>query len=552
MRCVKEESKGGFLFVDSSKANQETPFVFEEMVFDGNEAWRGKNIFVVERDLNRTVSERAFCFDFESLKDDENAFVGRDVFNETTDLFRFLVSFSSGHIYVGEKGFDVKRCGSERDPCCSFWKGMQQLEVGAEKKAIFIWEKTKITDGFDLSEMVIASASLARRKAASPHGITNADGFEGQLATLEFEGSDSSGSGGYVKNRKTLLLEMINLLVKSSLQNEKKAVIINEDGMLNITDCSFSLKEIPEQEGNINMVRMEKGRMVVCRLSCESTSFCESVLLVNGDGVECDLNKIVFTSVSFRSGSVVETFAMEESVKGSHEGCVVSLCNSTFSSITCNGVEPSGMISEGSGGAELVVNGSRFEGCLGNKSMKGGVCLFELSEGGVMRMVDCLMVRCGCSMEGRGGGVYVATRLTEDLDFCFVNMNFSANSAKAGRDIFVECHRISRQINETQFLMDLRESVYVRLNAICGIDRTEHTSEPIDLMSIIAIFQSDIIVLSNALGKNGKNERNCGSRANPCLSIEYGLGHVTRDVEARMLVDEESKLMSEVDLHDLT
>ncbi|KAH7830780.1 uncharacterized protein MONOS_3567 [Monocercomonoides exilis] len=551
-RCVKEESKGGFLFVDSSKANQETPFVFEEMVFDGNEAWRGKNIFVVERDLNRTVSERVFHFDFESLKDDENAFEGRDVFNEATDLFRFLVSFSSGHIYVGEKGFDVKRCGSERDPCCSFWKGMQQLEVGAEKKAIFIWEKTKITDGFDLSEMVIASASLVSRKAASPHGITNADGYENQMATLEFERSDSSGSGGYVKNRKALLLEMLNLLVKSSLQNEKKAAIINEDGMLNITDCSFSVKEVPEQEGNINMVRMEKGRMVVCRLSCESTSFCESVLLVNGDGVECDLNEIVFTSVSFRSGSVVETFAMEESVKRSHEGCVVSLCNSTFSSITGNGVEPSGMISEGSEGAELVVNGSRFEGCLGNKSMKGGVCLFELSEGGVMRMVDCLMVRCGCSMEGRGGGVYVATRLTEDLDFCFVNMNFSANSAKAGRDIYVECHRISRQINETQFLMDLRESVYVRLNAICGIDRTEHTSEPIDLMSIIAIFQSDSIVLSSALEKNGKNERNCGSLANPCLSIEYGLSHVTRDVEARMLVDEESKLMSEVDLHDLT
>ncbi|KAH7816117.1 uncharacterized protein MONOS_18256 [Monocercomonoides exilis] len=134
------------------------------------------------------------------------------------------------------------------------------------------------------------------------------------------------------------------------------------------------------------------------------------------------------------------------------------------------------------------------------------------------------------------------------LSFVFEKVSFSANTAGVGNDIFVECYNISCQINETQFRFDLREESYARLNAIYGLDATEHTGST-NLIDFITIHQSDTIIVS---GNGGVDERQCGTRSLPCQSIDYGLAHLTADFISQMFVDGESAIKGEVELDEMS
>eukprot|EP00770_Monocercomonoides_exilis_P011273 MONOS_11219.1-p1 / transcript=MONOS_11219.1 / gene=MONOS_11219 / organism=Monocercomonoides_exilis_PA203 / gene_product=unspecified product / transcript_product=unspecified product / location=Mono_scaffold00551:37732-40956(+) / protein_length=1074 / sequence_SO=supercontig / SO=protein_coding / is_pseudo=false len=159
------------------------------------------------------------------------------------------------------------------------------------------------------------------------------------------------------------------------------------------------------------------------------------------------------------------------------------------------------------------------------------------------------MSRCSCeSNSGKGGGVYLESKERGVLSFVFEKVSFSANTAGVGNDIFVECYNISCQINETQFRFDLREESYARLNAIYGLDATEHTGST-NLIDFITIHQSDTIIVS---GNGGVDERQCGTRSLPCQSIDYGLAHLTADFISQMFVDGESAIKGEVELDEMS
>eukprot|EP00770_Monocercomonoides_exilis_P012359 MONOS_12303.1-p1 / transcript=MONOS_12303.1 / gene=MONOS_12303 / organism=Monocercomonoides_exilis_PA203 / gene_product=unspecified product / transcript_product=unspecified product / location=Mono_scaffold00673:34-3056(-) / protein_length=978 / sequence_SO=supercontig / SO=protein_coding / is_pseudo=false len=114
-QCKCNECGGG-IFLSLMDANA----MFElsgNLIFDGNEAEFGKNMFILASDLNKTVTNDSFNFDYSSMKDDNNLFVGSDDFHSNKDLFMFLIPYSSFEIFISSEGFDVARCGSEEEPC---------------------------------------------------------------------------------------------------------------------------------------------------------------------------------------------------------------------------------------------------------------------------------------------------------------------------------------------------------------------------------------------------------------------------------------------------
>eukprot|EP00770_Monocercomonoides_exilis_P007406 MONOS_7367.1-p1 / transcript=MONOS_7367.1 / gene=MONOS_7367 / organism=Monocercomonoides_exilis_PA203 / gene_product=unspecified product / transcript_product=unspecified product / location=Mono_scaffold00250:586-1606(-) / protein_length=266 / sequence_SO=supercontig / SO=protein_coding / is_pseudo=false len=173
--------------------------------------------------------------------------------------------------------------------------------------------------------------------------------------------------------------------------------------------------------------------------------------------------------------------------------------------------------------------------------------LFVLSGSGAFRISRSTISRCCCSQSGKGGGVYFRSRETGRLNFVFEKMNWGANTAGVGNDIFVECYNITSQINETQFHFDLREKYYVQLNAIYGADVTEHTGDT-NLIDFITIHQSDTIIVSSM---NGSNERQCGTYTLPCYSIDYGLMHLTSEFMSLVFADGASVINGELRLEEM-
>ncbi|KAH7829603.1 uncharacterized protein MONOS_20 [Monocercomonoides exilis] len=135
--------------------------------------------------------------------------------------------------------------------------------------------------------------------------------------------------------------------------------------------------------------------------------------------------------------------------------------------------------------AEII--NSALEVCAAGSSAKRGAVFADLSKESMIQVVNSKVIQCGCSVTmGKGGGLYLALKYSGEQGMLFERDEFDSKSGKEGRDIFIECWNISRQINETLFKLDLSGSEFVRYNAIFGVD--SESSEAVDLMDFILIF----------------------------------------------------------------
>ncbi|KAH7814704.1 uncharacterized protein MONOS_18473 [Monocercomonoides exilis] len=182
----------------------------------------------------------------------------------------------------------------------------------------------------------------------------------------------------------------------------------------------------------------------------------------------------------------------------------------------------------------------------GGAKPKGGAVFVKLGEGGRFSVMRSTMMRCCCSDEGKGGVFYIEAMRSGVLDFVFQSVSFAGNTAKVGNDIYVSCQNITAQINETQFRFDLREGVYVRQNAIYGIDATDHIADT-NLMDFITIYQSDTIVVSSLSEYGGKTRDNFDSR----LIVDGGT-FIEEDLTLdRLLLASRSKSQSNVTINSI-
>jgi hypothetical protein len=89
--------------------------------------------------------------------------------------------------------------------------------------------------------------------------------------------------------------------------------------------------------------------------------------------------------------------------------------------------------------------------------------MFFLGKGGEIRMKECVMKDCSCSVtidgdgnpigtSGRGGVMYLDTdvELGEEyeLNMFLKTITFTTNHATVGRDVYMRCYDASKQVNE--------------------------------------------------------------------------------------------------------
>ncbi|KAH7825455.1 uncharacterized protein MONOS_2406 [Monocercomonoides exilis] len=528
--------KGGFLYLDCQNCLNETPFLLEGVTFENNKADIGKNMFILGKDFNSSVTNDSFKFDYSSMKDDKTLFVGSDNFYQEKDLFMFLITYSSFEIFISLSGFDVERCGSEEEPCFTMWKGMENMEKGNEMKTIQIEGSTIIRDSFNVSNYQIKKSVKM--------------GEEDTKAILNIEKAIETQLEYFMENDNHLELTNILLQLKSGFDNSAKTIISNKEGDLVITGCAFHSEAGVNNGFDCVFVDAIGGGVEVNDLSMESCNVGNSIFTIRDSGVVCHLVNVRVELLNESGGCILSIKKSESGskLKNKNEKINLQIEKSSFSGVKRSDNGASILESASENKICLVVNESNITEDKADTSEKGGAIFFTLGASGSMKMIDSTISHCGCSeSRGRGGGVHLATKERGELDFAFVGMKFSANTASVGNDIFIECFNITSQINETQFRFDLREGHYTRMNAIYGIDSCEHTDDT-DLIDFVTIHQSDTIVVSSV---NGSNERQCGTSTLPCASIDYGLMHLTSDFMSQMIVIGESVIGEEINLKEM-
>ncbi|KAH7824412.1 uncharacterized protein MONOS_2314 [Monocercomonoides exilis] len=528
--------KGGFLYLDCQNCLNENPFVFDVGVtFENNNATIGKNMFILGKDFNRSVTTNTFRFDYPSMIDDKTLFVGSDDYHQEKDLFMFLIPFSSFEIFISSCGFDVARCGSEEDPCFTMWKGMENMKREIGNKTIQIEGSTIIQDSFSMSNCQIKKASSM--------------GEENEKAILNFEKAIGSQLEYFMENDIHLELTNIQLQLTSGFDNSAESIISNRGGELSITGCSFHSEAEVNSGFDCVFVDVIGGSVEVNDLSMESCNIGNSVFTIHDAGVVCHFVNVRVKLLNESGGCILSIKKSETGLEINEECVNIEINKSSFSGVKRSDNGASILESASEKKICLVVNTSNITEDKAEASEKGGTIFFTLGASGSMKMVDSTISHCSCSISsGKGGGVYLATKERGNLDFAFVRVKFSANTAKVGNDIFIECYRIKSQINERQFELDLREDHYTRINGICGRDECDYPSDT-DLIEFITIHQSDTIVVSSV---NGSNERQCGTNALPCDSIDYGLVHLTSELISQILIVEESVIGEEINLEEMS
>ncbi|KAH7831228.1 uncharacterized protein MONOS_3800 [Monocercomonoides exilis] len=529
--------KGGFLYLDCQKCLSEKPFVLEDIKFENNNAAIGKNMFILGKDFNSSVTNDSFKFDYSSMINDETLFKGSDSFHSDKDLFMFLIPYSSFEIFISSNGFDVARCGSEKEPCFTMWKGMKNMKKENGKKTIQIEGSTIIRDSYNVSNYQIKK------------GVKM--GEEDTKATLNIKKAIGSQLEYFMENDVHLELTNIQLQLSTGFDNSAKTIISNKNGELVISGCSFHSEAGMNNGFDCVFVDVIGGSVEANDLSIESCNVGESIFVIHDVGISFQLKNVRVESLNESRGCLLLIKGTELATKINEvdEEMSLNIDNSSFSGVKRSDNGASILESKSENKICFVVNESNITEDKAETSEKGGAIFFTLGSSGSMKMIDSTISHCSCSgSTGKGGGVYLATKERGELNFSFVGMKFSANTAKVGNDIFIECFNITSQINERQFQFDLREVHYSRINALYGIDECQHTIDT-DLIEFVTIHQSDTIIVSSV---NGSDERQCGTNTLPCNSIDYGLMHLTSDFISQMFIVEESVIEEEINLKEMS
>ncbi|KAH7821857.1 uncharacterized protein MONOS_2803 [Monocercomonoides exilis] len=487
--CENDTSgRGGFIFLNCvDNANM---IKFEDLHLTNNMAAIGKDMFIVCSDLTELVNSTSFSFAMDiELSKRINSLMGfdRTHFANAEDLFIFITGYFNETIHVdGERGINNIACGKPNFPCNSLNFGLNRTQ-GEGTKNILISGGSSLFEEVQMDNVTVKS----EQENSSSRLVVN--------ETL-------ANSVGVAIFASLVSFSSINFSLPPIFTNLQKAFIETResDARLSISECSFNL----QSEGILSFILLSVKDGNIQLYSCTF-----EILQISKPFIEFH-----------RSSDLADgTLTIEHCLFGS----VTQSSNSACMLITT-------MVND----ANAMLSNSSFTVCAADTSDCGGALHVKMEEGGRFEINDTKISSCS-AIAGKGGGVFLNCLSKENkmIPFHFKNITFSNNKARIGRDVFVKCFSISKQISEEQFDIDFREPPYDRFNAIWGVDEILPI-EDVDLIPLIVVYRSELIFVCG-VNDEGNDAKPCGNSTTPCKSLSYGLSHIVSSAYSQLLIDRE-------------
>eukprot|EP00770_Monocercomonoides_exilis_P012767 MONOS_12711.1-p1 / transcript=MONOS_12711.1 / gene=MONOS_12711 / organism=Monocercomonoides_exilis_PA203 / gene_product=unspecified product / transcript_product=unspecified product / location=Mono_scaffold00723:6891-14219(+) / protein_length=2442 / sequence_SO=supercontig / SO=protein_coding / is_pseudo=false len=561
---------GGGMFVELP--NQLGTFILEGMTFERCNAWKGKNVFVSGWDLSEIVNKE--CFKWEMSDEElgsldelcgwERKTTGEEGY--AIPLVVFLWDNWSGDGFVTfESGKDFSECGYSEAPCSSI------DHLVSLRFATLETEESKI---------IVSNSGLLRSSisfySSSSSSITPAVKIEGETngTVLRIaEEKETDGENGEAMIASEVILSFVN--ISFSLPNVLahhlsflKSSSMN--GALSVKSCSFVCED-PSKETCFCLVKVDGGSVAIEDCALKEFHFSQGFVELSSDVKVADVMNLSITNTSISGRSLISLSKSALSsasllkgatmLRGKENGdgvMLVSINSSSFTSITCNDSRAT-VLNGGSFdvGMKCCVEKCVMTKCLSEKSEEGGGMTVSLRSGGSeLKVSGCSFGMCICSIvKGRGGGLMIdASGLgetqadTEDalpLGIMIESTRFTMNDAFVGKDVFIRCKWIEKQINEKLFSLDFSQDALKSNNSICGSDEEKRD---IDLIPLITFYYGQQVFVC----VNGRDIRQCGEQTNPCKSISHGVSHIQKGIMNVIFIDGEGDIGGECVMGDVS
>ncbi|KAH7820082.1 uncharacterized protein MONOS_6090 [Monocercomonoides exilis] len=558
---------GGGMFVELP--NELGTFILEGMIFEGCKAWKGNNVFVSGWNLREIVNKEHLKWEMsdEELRSlDELCGWERKTTGEgyVIPLVVYLWSNWSEIGYVSkEKGGDFSGCGYSEAPCSSI-NHLISLRYGtlggSESHVIIV-------------DLVLLQNSLRLIQTDSDTPKISIEGEENGTVLRIEEEKEIDGENGEAMVASEVILSFVN--VSFSLPNVLVHYLAflkssSMNGALSVKSCSFVGGDASKVT-DFCLVKVDEGSVVIEDCTLKEFHFSQGFVELSSDVKVADVMNLSITNTSISgrslislSESALSSASLLKEAKmliGKKDGdgvILLSINSSSFTSITCNDSRAT-VLNGGSfdGGMKCCVEKCVMTKCQSEWSEEGGGMKVNLkSRVSELRVSGCSFGMCICStVKGRGGGLMVDAsgldRVQADtgdalpLGIMIESTRFTMNDALVGKDVFIWCKWIEKQINEKLFSLDFSQDALKSNNSICGSDE-EKTD--IDLIPLITFYYGQQVFVKAI----GRDIRQCGEQTNPCKSISCSVDHIQRGVANIVFIDEEGMIGGECEIGDLS
>ncbi|KAH7827798.1 uncharacterized protein MONOS_9124 [Monocercomonoides exilis] len=561
---------GGGMFVELP--NQLGTFILEGMTFERCNAWKGKNAFVSGWNLSEIVNKENFKWEMSSEELgslDELCGWERKTTGEEGYVIPLVVylwhNWSGDGFVTFESGKDFSGCGYSEAPCSSIdhLVSLRYTTLEAEESKI-------IVSG---SGLLRSSISFSSSSSSSDTPVVKVEGEINGTVLRIAEEKETDGENGEAMVASEVILSFVN--ISFSLPNVLAHHLAflkssSMNGSLSVKSCSFVCED-SSKETDFCLVKVDGGSVAIEDCALKEFHFSQGFVELSSDVKVADVMNLSITNTSISGRSLISLSESALSsasllkgatmLRGKENGdgvMLLSINSSSFTSITCNDSRAAILNGDSfDGGMKCCVEKCVMTKCLSEKSEEGGGMKVSLrSRGSELKVSGCSFGMCICSIvKGRGGGLMIdasglgeAQADTEDalpLGIMIESTRFTMNDAFVGKDVFIRCKWIEKQINEKLFSLDFSQDALKSNNSICGSDEEKRD---IDLIPLVTFYYGQQVFVC----VNGRDIRQCGEQTNPCKSISHGVSHIQKGIMNVIFIDGEGDIGGECVMGDVS
>ncbi|KAH7823880.1 uncharacterized protein MONOS_1082 [Monocercomonoides exilis] len=511
--CNNVSGKGGFLYLQVG--NSDPSFLLSSLTFQRNTAAFGENLYLLGTDLNATVNTNRLGFELSDFVDNRNAFVGSDSTFSSVDLLAFIISFTSDAVVVSSSGFDVKRCGSEIEPCKTFWSGMKRInELSPNSKSILVDSFASICDKYDISNFTVESKTKTGKCA---------------ISVLSAMNSPSETSQSIFNNRLTASFNEIDFLLPSCFSTGEEVFVLSNptNGAVSFGECTFANETVDPIL--FTLISVESGKLSFEAVSIKMCSFAKPPFCFK-ENSDVLLEELNMQSIELESSTLIRLMDSNQFCSSSSFSASFSSSNEASSNLILRNTTLKNITSLSSFASPVIfsstilfsteISQSTFDRLKSSDSPNGGALKIGLDEStGKLEVNNLRLTNCECSTEtGRGGGIYVECCESNPDSFAVSSLFVNSNKAFIGRDLYLFVNNLPNLVSPTTYSFTVLFSD--KNNSLIGADR-DRFQEEVDLFILIDGFSDDALFIGYT---EGSDELSCGSIGRPCQTLDYTLG----------------------------
>ncbi|KAH7815449.1 uncharacterized protein MONOS_5695 [Monocercomonoides exilis] len=510
--CEAREGNGGGIYLEFDKSEKDVDYSLKNLVFLGNKALLGADVFVKGGSFEDTIEETKWSGSF-SIATGRNSLWGVDELrseseNSSSSLLYYLFR-AQDVIYVNSEEDNHIMCGHILLACKSISYSFNRLTN--EHRTVLL------RGSGHLDELAILTDTTTTVKSSdnqlSTVIISSLAGIS-LLTTPQKESSiffeKLSFSVPEISTRKVLLaidggnasLNSCDFSASSPQNICPFSLISVSKGNLNIEKVIISLMNVEESRNIISLV--EESSITINQASLSSLSFKKTSSAISL-GPECELSVLEssFKECKMENGSLIKT---------DYAASITIYSHSTFNQIESKG-EGSVLSAIIGKSCNLSVDGGcEFTSC-GSTESNGGCIHISVENNGSFSLSDITFSSC-YSTKGKGGAIYLSL-LGEQSNYTYSlrSVTFRMGNAEFGADLYLDGPNLASHIEEVRFTDSFSLENSERL---WSFDRVTNVS-----CSVIDYFTKiGTTIYSSSI--TGRDAPLCGSASVPCFSLHHG------------------------------